>query len=344
MENTATPTQTLAQIRIWRDVDAATFRDEIKPLNRPALLKGLVRDWPAVREAIKSPRALCDYIRPFDLGRPVQTFIGPPSIKGRFFYRDDMSGFNFERRNESFQHSIERILAHMEHPDPPSLYAGAVSTAEGFPGFARENALDLVDPSVVSRIWAGNAVSVSAHYDLSDNIACVVAGRRRFTLFPPNQLPNLYVGPLDFTMAGQPASMVDLDAPDFARHPRFAEALANAETAELEPGDAVYIPTLWWHHVRSLDPFNLLVNFWWNDAVPGAGSPFEALIHGILSIGSLPPERREAWRGIFDHYVFQTGGEPVPHLAPEHRGVLGRMTPQLSSYIKGWLVKALQRP
>lgn len=333
-----------AQTRIWRDVDAAMFRDEIRPLNRPALLKGLVRSWPALHEAMKSPRAVSDYIRSFDQGRPVQTFIGAPSIKGRFFYRDDMRGFNFERRNESFGDSIERILSHMQDPEPPSLYAGAMSTAEGFPGFARENTLALVDSSVVSRIWAGNAVSVSAHYDLSDNIACVVAGRRRFTFFPPSQLPNLYVGPLDFTMAGQPASMVDLAKPDFERYPRFAEALAHAEAADLEPGDAVYIPTLWWHHVESLDPFNILVNYWWNDAAPpGAGSPFEALIHGILSIGALPPGHREAWRGIFDHYVFQTKGEPAPHLAPEHRGVLGKMTPQLAAYIKGWLIKALQR-
>lgn len=338
------PQTVLAATPEWHNVDAAAFRDEIVPRNRPAILRDMIKGWPAIHEAAKSPRALCDYIHTFDLGRPVQTFIGAPSIKGRFFYRDDMRGFNFERKNESFRDSVERILAHMDDPDPPSLYAGAVSTAECFPGFARENALDLVDPSVVSRIWAGNAVSVSAHYDLSDNIACVVAGRRRFVFFPPDQLPNLYVGPLDFTMAGQPASMVDLAAPDFARYPRFAEALANAEAALLEPGDAVYIPTLWWHHVESLDRFNLLVNYWWNDAQPGTGSPFEALVHGILSVSNLPAARREAWRKIFDHYVFQTHGEPVAHLAPEHRGVLGRMTPQLSKYIKAWLLKGLQRP
>jgi hypothetical protein len=46
---------------------------------------------------------------------------------------------------------------------------------------------------------------------------------------------------------------------------------------------------------------------------------------------------------IFDHYVFQTKGEPVVHLAPEHRGMLGTMTPQLANYIKDWLLKSLQR-
>ncbi|HEY2676761.1 MAG TPA: cupin-like domain-containing protein [Steroidobacteraceae bacterium] len=327
----------------WHDVDVAKFRNEIMPRDRPAVLKGLVNDWPAVREGRKSPRALCDYIKTFDLGRPVQTAVGPPAIKGRLFYRDDMRGFNFERINETFQIAVERVLAHMNDAEPPALYAGAVSTADGFPGFARENGLELLDKSIVSRIWAGNAVTAPTHFDMSDNIACVISGRRRFTFFPPEQLPNLYVGPLEFTPAGQPTSMVSVAAPDLNRYPRFAEALAAAESADLGPGDAVFIPNLWWHNVESLDAFNILVNYWWYDAQRGPGSPFAALVHGLLSIKDLPPDRRDAWRRIFDHYVFQTNGEPAAHLAPEHRGMLGNMTPQLANDIRAWLLKGLQR-
>ena len=79
------------------------------------------------------------------------------------------------------------------------------------------------------RVWFGNRVTVQTHYDISSNIACVVAGRRRFTLFPPEQLVNLYVGPLEFTLAGQPISMVKLEQPDFERYPRFRQALAAAQ-------------------------------------------------------------------------------------------------------------------
>ncbi len=296
-----------------------------------------------MREARKSPRAFYDYIRSFDCGHSVQIAIGPPAIKGRFFYRDDMRGFNYERVVEKFQTSMERILAHIDDPEPPAMYAGAVSTEECLPGFSRENYLTLLDKSIVGRIWAGNAVTAPTHYDMSDNIACVVSGHRRFTFFPPEQLPNLYVGPLDITPAGQPTSMVKLAAPDLERYPRFAQALAAAETADLGPGDAVFTPNLWWHNVESLDPFNILVNYWWYDANRGPGSPFAALIYGIYAINALPPNRREAWRMIFDHYVFQTKGEPVVHLAPEHRGMLGTMTPQLANYIKDWLLKSLQR-
>lgn len=327
----------------WHDVDAAIFRDQIVPADRPAVLKGLVKDWPAVRTSQESPQALCDYLKTFDSGRMIQTALGPASIKGRLFYRDDMTGFNFERISETFQAALSRILAHQDDPEPPAVYAGAVSNADCFPGFQRDNNLDFLDPSVVSRIWASNRVTAPTHYDMSDNIACVISGHRRFTFFPPDQLPNLYVGPLEFTPAGQPTSMVNVAAPDLERYPRFAEALAAAEVAELEPGDAVFIPNLWWHNVESLDLFNILVNYWWFNGTRGTGSPFAALVYGVLALSDLPESRRRAWRQIFDHYVFQTKGEPVPHLAPEHRGMLGRMTPELAGRIRAWLLNALQK-
>ncbi len=116
-----------------------------------------------------------------------------------------------------------------------------------------------------------------------------------------------------------------------------------AITAELGPGDAIYIPPLWWHHVRSLEPFNVLVNYWWEAAPVGAGSPFECLVHGLLAIRCLPPAERNAWLALFEHYVFQTGEDPAAHLEPQNRGVLGPMTPQLSQQIRAFLLRGLQR-
>lgn len=337
-------TKISARTSEWHNVDAALFRNEIVPRDRPAILRGLVEDWPAVRAGRESPNAFRAYIKPFDLGRMVATAIAPPAAKGRLFYRDDMSGFNFEWQSESFETALDRIIAAIEISNPPGVYAGAISTAECFPGFARENNVGFLDAAIPSRIWASNRVVAPAHYDMSDNIACVVSGHRRFVFFPPEQLPNLYVGPLDFTPAGQPTSMVNVAAPDLERYPRFAQALDAAETAELEAGDAVFIPNLWWHDVTSLDPFNILVNYWYYDSGRSPASPFAALVHGILALSDLPESRREMWRKIFDHYVFQTNGDPVPHLPEQHRGMLGRMTPQLAGHIKGWLLKTLQRP
>jgi hypothetical protein len=174
-------------------------------------------------------------------------------------------------------------------------------------------------------------------------VACVLAGRRRFTLFPPEQLVNLYVGPLEFTLAGQPISMVRLENPDLERYPKFREAWQHAQGAELEPGDALFIPYMWWHHVESLTAFNVLLNYWWDDQPGWLGSPFEALIHGLLSVRTLPPERRELWRKIFDHYVFQTGGEPAAHLTPQQQGIQAPITPQLAELMRAHLANLLSR-
>ena len=178
--------------------------------------------------------------------------------------------------------------------------------------------MPLVDATAVPRVWICNRVTVQTHYDISNNIACVVAGRRRFTLFPPEQLVNLYVGPLEFTLAGQPISMARLDQPDFERFPRFREALATAQFAELEPGDALFVPYMWWHHVESRERFNVLVNYWWDETPSWQGSPFEALLHGIMAVNSLPPDKREIWRKVFEHYVFQDGRRSggASHAAP----------------------------
>jgi hypothetical protein len=189
----------------------------------------------------------------------------------------------------------------------------------------------------------GNRVTVPAHYDLSYNIACVVAGRRRFTLFPPEQLVNLYVGPLEYTLAGQPISMVRLERPDHERYPKFREAWAQAQVAELAPGDALFIPYMWWHHVESLEPFNVLVNYWWDDMPPWNGSPFEVLLHGLMAIRSLPPQRREIWRKVFDHYVFQTGGDPVAHLTQPQRGIQGTPSAQLADMVRKHLLQVMSR-
>jgi hypothetical protein len=72
------------------------------------------------------------------------------------------------------------------------------------------------------------------------------------------------MGPAHPTPAGTPVSMVHVTAPDLDRFPRFASALEAGEEAELNPGDAIFIPKDWFHHVEALEPFNMLVNYWWD--------------------------------------------------------------------------------
>jgi hypothetical protein len=325
-------------------VDRRTFDEEIRPAGQPVVMRNLAADWPAVAAAKRSDQDLVDYMKAYRLPHPVGVIVGDPAIRGRFFYSDDLKAMNFGQGTSRLDPFLDRLLRDRDNPHPFAIALQSLPIPELLPGFEAENRTGLLDNSVVPRMWMGNAARVAAHFDLMENIGCVVAGRRRFTLFPPDQLPNLYVGPLELTPAGTPVSLVDLAAPDLERFPRFVLALEAAQSAELSPGDAIYIPFHWWHAVDSLEPINLFVNYWWNDTDSvGRGNPYDVLLHGLLSIKGLPSEQRQAWRTVFDHYVFCASGDPAEHLPPDVRGVLGEPTPQQLAMMRATLRQALQR-
>jgi hypothetical protein len=237
---------------------------------------------------------------------------------------------------------MARLVRAVDDPNPPAIYVQSTPVSEYFPALLQELDLPLAGAAPDVRIWIGNRITVRTHYDLQDNVACAVMGPRRFMLFPPDQFANLYVGPFDLTPSGAPVSMVQVDAPDFERFPRFREALAHAQIAELEPGDAIFIPYAWWHNVESLGAFNVLVNYWWNQAQPQYGSPYDALLHCVLVMRDMAPSHRAAWRAMFDEIVFETNGESQAHLRPEHRSLLGPMTPEKAKMIRTILQQAFK--
>lgn len=322
-------------------VDAATFERDIRPRYRPVVIRGLASTWPLVEAGKKDAFAALRYIEGFDNGQPTDIMLAPQSEKGRFFYSEDMRGFNFRREKLSLTGLAQHLREIAGSEEPIGIYAGATSTQAFLPGFDTANPLPLVEGmEATPRIWLGNASQVATHFDLSDNIAVVAVAKRRFTLFPPEATADLYVGPLDRTLAGQPVSMVDPLAPDVESYPNFARARAVAMEAELEPGDAIYIPTLWWHHVAASAPINVLVNYWHNDARHGGG--FLALVHALLAIRDLPQAQKEAWRSWFDHFVFgENASEAAAHLPPHARGVTGPSTPQRDDTIRRFIQQVL---
>ena len=297
-------------IRELHGVDPRAFREEIVKRYEPAVLRDVVADWPAVRAARESPALFCTYLAERDSGAEVDVLRTPPRAKGRIFYNDALTGFNYDRERLPISQVLERIVRYAALANPPAVAAQSAPIAECLPAFAGENRLALLAPSVAPRIWLGSAVVTPAHFDESSNVACVVAGRRRFTLLPPAQVANLYIGPLDLAPTGTPISLVSFREPDFARFPRFREALAHAQVAELGPGDAIYIPPLWWHHVESLERLNALVNYWWKgapDAPADAPSAFAALHQSVKTFEHASPEQRAAWDALFGHFVFRRG-------------------------------------
>ena len=267
----------------------------------PLVLRGLVADWPAIPEGEGDLDQLERYLSKFWTAKPVTAYVASEDASGRFGYNTAFNGFNFRSGSAPLVDIVNRLREQQAPPDgsPLAIYVGSTPVDGWLPGFDKANSLAIPGDPLVN-FWLGNRTTVSAHYDFPSNVACVVYGRRRFTLFPTDQIDNLYVGPVDRTPSGQPISLVDFEDPDFQEFPRFRNAIAVSQGCELGPGDAIFIPSMWWHHVQALSDCNLLVNYWWLDHGQHFGSPFNVLLHGILSIRHLPEEQRRAWQTLMN--------------------------------------------
>ncbi len=309
----------------------------------PVMLRGLVSEWPAVAQCGGSIAGAARYLSQFWREEPVTVYAGDASINGKFFYNSDFTGFNFVAGRASLPQVFAKLAEPEREERLTTLYIGSTPVDKWMPGFRARNDVRLPAADALASFWLGNRTRVSAHYDFPDNVACAVAGERRFTLFPPDQIGNLYVGPVDRTPSGQAISLADPGDPDFARFPKFAEALKHARSALLRPGDAIFIPSMWWHHVESRKDFNMLINYWWCDSPDFLGSPANALMHAMLALRDLPPRRRELWRGLFDHYVFEADESVYRHIPEPGRGCLAPLDEARANRLRAELLNRLNR-
>lgn len=315
---------------------------------RPVILRGIARHLPLVAAGLEGAAPAMTWLKQFDGGRPVTAYLGDPAIGGRFGYADDCAALNFRRESGSLSGYLDQILATLDDPEAPAIYIGSTDIDLYLPGLRAQAALPFGDPQLAEHpplvsIWIGNRTIASTHYDMSNNLACCLVGRRRFTLFPPEQVANLYPGPLEPTPGGQVVSMVDLRAPDLDRYPRFAEALAHAEVAELEPGDVLLYPALWWHNVEALDAFNVMINYWWNAVPRFMDTPMNTLLHGLLSLRDRPDHEKQAWRAMFDHYVFGPADQAGAHLPEQARGELAPLDAMSARRLRAKILQRINR-
>jgi Cupin-like domain len=328
-----------------RDLRASPelFQREVVERCLPVVIRGLNDDWPVVRAGERSPRSLKEHLSQFDSGGQIEAFFGAPRIQGKYYYNDDLQGFNFERRRMSFSAALETMVSGLDQPGSQSVYVGAVPANDLLPGFAAQNPMPLLQPGIGPGIWLGHAANVSSHYDAMDNLACVVAGARRFTLYSPELIAHLYVGPIDNTMAGQPVSLAASSAvANDPRFPLFEQIRDKALVAELLPGDALYLPKLWWHQVESTASFNGQVNYWWDAFSAGPDSPYTTLLLSMIAIAERPAEERRAWQALFDHYVFRSNGHPLAHLPADQHGLLGPLKPDNYGRIRARVMSLLR--
>jgi hypothetical protein len=240
------------------------FKRMIVPSARPIVMRRVADDWPLVTVARESADRCAALLSHRAGDAPVEVLRAEPKEEGRFHYAADGQSLNFIRGRASLPAFLAALRQQSHTQRPLALVVQGLLAERHVPGFAASHPMPLVPDEAEPRLWIGNAAKIATHNDPVDNVAVVAAGRRRFTLFPPEVADDLYMGPAHPTPAGTPVSMVHVTAPDLDRYPRFAEAMKKAQVAELSPGDAVYIPRDWYHHVEALERFNILVNYWWD--------------------------------------------------------------------------------
>lgn len=339
-----------AKTQVIDNCSLGLIPEEILTGEKPVILKGIVRDWKLVELGLQSTQKTVDYLKQHYNGKPSFGYFGEPSVKGRFFYDENITRLNYDNKPTRVDDFLDQLLASLDNPCPPSLYIASNLIDSHFPQLRAENDIDIPRPvcdlplePARAGIWIGNRTTACCHYDTSDNLACCVVGKRRFTLFPPDQIANLYPGPLDITPGGQALSMVDFNDPDFNQYPNFKDALSTAQVAELEPGDALYLPSMWWHQVEGLNPFNILINYWWTNAPTHTGAAMNVLYHAMLSLRDKPLHEKQGWKHIFDYYIFGDGEQAAHHL-PEHaQGYLGHLDPQKARALRAMLLNKLNR-
>jgi hypothetical protein len=132
-----------------------------------------------------------------------------------------------------------------------------------------------------SKLWlAVTGATTPMHWDLPHNFVAPLFGRRRAILFPRHY--GLALRPNAPYSRTPNYARFDAEYPDYRRYPfaRFARPLG----AVIEPGDLLFIPSGWWHQVRTLET-SLNVNFWWG----GRG------IDTVVRVGNA----FKRWRGIY---------------------------------------------
>ena len=256
-------TETLSPIAEWQAPTPEQFRDEIMPIRQPAVLRGVANEWPLVVAAKRDPDRAMALVAANATSELADVLRADATQQGQFHY-DENGSLNFIRGRGNIAGLIAALRDQQGSDEPCAIVAQGLIAERHVPGFAKVHSMPFAPVTAEPRLWIGNAAKVATHNDPTDNVAVVAAGRRRFTLFRPEAEPYLYMGPKDPTPAGTPVSMVYVTAPDLKRFPLYPQALESAQEAELSPGDAIFIPRDWFHHVEALERFNVLVNYWWD--------------------------------------------------------------------------------
>jgi hypothetical protein len=246
------------------------FISRFESLDRPVVIAGGARGWPAAQRW--NPAYLSERI-----GHVRADFKRSSCHQHPDFHQTAL-GAMFARESATFAEFFDAITSAPPAERAKRLFTGderfLLRRREGKTSVDPELAPLLEDVEVPALIpsealytawtWFSAAgVRTWLHYDNNGchNLNGQITGKKECWLFAPDELERLY----PFAIGGKNPALnccaVDAEAPNFATHPLFADAVA--EHAVVEAGDLLFIPVWWLHTFSHLGTFNSNVNFWW---------------------------------------------------------------------------------
>lgn len=303
----STLSETMTAVPTLHTPPPSDFDAMVAEGSRPVVLTGCLDDWPlfaGLRDA-GEVGAQVDLLERLVGSRKVRYTSIAAAQQGHLGYREDGAGTNFRFDSGGtvpFPRFAQALRETVATPDGGAVYMQSVPLPH-FPGLLPQ-VPDLPylrsGAPAFRQLWIGSGGQVvNLHFDPTHNLIAMLAGTKRVTLVPPDHMGNLYPAPLDMRLGDAIGSMVKVLAPDFSKHPRAAQELAKAQVATLNPGDVLYIPPMWWHHVESFG-LNVMINTW---VLPVSPDHFTDLtrnvVRGIFAFDDVPPDVRARYRARF---------------------------------------------
>jgi len=259
--------------------------------HRPFVARGIVNSWP-LTELLSEAATVNEQIACFDAclaDADIRFTYTAAEQRGDIGIGPDLApNFRMDDRTMAGRDFFSIVSSLIENPTGECAYASALPMSELPQELANQPSLDTIGGSRPRQrnMWIGSGDHVvDLHFDYMRNLISMNAGVKRITIMPPAALPHIYPAPLHLKVAGVVRSLVKLLDVDFDQYPRFHHCLDLAQVVTLEPGDTLYIPPLWWHHVESYG-FNVMVNAWYADIPESAQKPLvdaTALFRNSLS-------------------------------------------------------------
>ncbi|HUP89684.1 MAG TPA: cupin-like domain-containing protein, partial [Longimicrobiales bacterium] len=229
------PTKKLmAEVDVVDTITPAAFKREYIDTNSPLLMRKVTANWPAMK------KWSFDFFASLRL--PKRVFLEMNNVL--------QGGGQYEVME--YEEYIRRI-ANDSNGEAPKGYLSVFKVFNAFPELRKD-----VDFSLLSQFkmkntakgWIGPAGTVTGyHVDWGDNVLAQIRGRKEVRLVSPADSKYMY--PSKRFDQGTMSSEMDVDNLDAERFPLFAKA--TEYRVVIHPGEMLFIPRGWWHHVRSLD-------------------------------------------------------------------------------------------